>query len=284
MTDSVQQAREALGLRLREIRRTAGLNGRQLASLAGWHESKVSKIEYGKIKPSDADLRAYCAHSGALDQLPDLAATLHHIEAAYLEWRRILNTGTKRVQNETVKLAQQTKLMRIYQPIMVPGILQTADYAAAVLRKSIDFFHVPDDLEQGVAKRLERQQVLYHGKRQFRIIMGEQALHTTVGGDDIMAGQLDRLIAVIGLPRVLVGIVPADAELTMATTNFVIYDNRMVLVEAITAELTITQPREIAQYAKVFDTLARRAVFGETARTLIGKALEQRRSRSGGGP
>ena len=277
MTDSVQQAREALGLRLREIRRTAGLSGRQLADLAGWHESKVSKIEYGKIKPSDTDLRAYCTHTGAVDQLTDLTATLHNIEAAYLEWRRILSTGTKRAQHETVKLAQQTKLMRIYQPIMVPGILQTAEYAAAVLRKSIDFFHIPDDLEQGVAKRLERQQVLYQGKRQFRIIMGEQALYTTVGDDNVMAGQLDRLIAVIGLPRVLVGIVPADAELTMATTNFVMYDNRMVLVEATTAELTITQPREIAQYARVFDTLARLAVVGDAARAMITAALQRRR-------
>ncbi len=277
MTDSVQQAREALGLRLREIRRTAGLTGRQLADLAGWHESKVSKIEYGKIKPSDTDLRAYCTHTGAVDQLTDLTASLHNIEAAYLEWRRILSTGTKRAQHETVKLAQQTNLMRIYQPIMVPGILQTAEYAAAVLRKSIDFFHIPDDLEQGVAKRLERQQVLYQGKRQFRIIMGEQALHTTVGDDNVMAGQLDRLIAVIGLPRVLVGIVPAAAELTMATTNFVMYDNRMVLVEAITAELTITQPREIAQYARIFDTLARLAVVGDAARAMMAAALQRRR-------
>ncbi|WP_324194044.1 DUF5753 domain-containing protein [Nocardia blacklockiae] len=182
-----------------------------------------------------------------------------------------------------MRLAQQTNLMRIYQPIMVPGILQTADYAAAVLRKSIDFFRIPDDLEQGVAKRLERQQVLYHGKRQFRIIMGEQALHTTVGGDDVMTGQLDRLIAVIGLPRVLVGIVPADAELSMATTNFVIYDNRMVLVEAITAELTITQPREIAQYAEVFDSVARQSVFGKAARAIITEAAEQRWSRPSGG-
>ncbi|MEV0710404.1 helix-turn-helix domain-containing protein [Nocardia aurea] len=278
MTSSVQQAREALGLRLREIRRSAGLTGRHLAGLAGWHESKVSKIEYGKIKPSDADLRAYCTHADAVEQLPDLTATLNNLEAAYLEWRRILSTGTKRAQHDTVRLAQQTKLTRIYQPIMIPGLLQTADYARGALRRSIDFFGVPNDVEHGVAKRLERQQVLYHGDHRFRVVIGEQALRTTVGDDSVMVGQLDRLLAVIGLPRLVLSIVPATAELTMATTNFVIYDDRMVLVEAITAELTITQPREIAQYGRVFETLAKQAVVGDAARALITTALGNRRT------
>ncbi|WP_141813108.1 helix-turn-helix domain-containing protein [Nocardia bhagyanarayanae] len=279
MTNGMHDAREALGARLRELRRTAGLTNRRLAHLSGWHESKVSKIEFGRISPSDEDIRAYCRYCDAADQLPDLLATLHDIDVAYLEWRKILSTGTKRRQHAAVRMAEASRMMRIFQPHIVPGILQTAEYAEAVLSKYIDFFRVPDDLDAGVSKRLERQRLLYKGDRRFHILVAEQALSTTVGGDSVMVGQLDRLLAVIGLPRVLLGIIPANAELPMQLTNFVMFDERMVLAEAITAELTITQPREIAIYGRMFAELATLSVTGEGARRLICGALERRQAR-----
>lgn len=170
------------------------MSGRQLAALAGWHESVVSKIETGDRSPTEAHLHAYCAHTGNEDQLPDLIATLRNVQAAYLEWRKVLGTGTKRRQQEAVKLAEESKLMRIFQPNIIPGILQTAEYAAAVLRRNIDFYQVPDDLDEGVSKRLERQQMLYRGDHRFHILVAEQALHTTVGTDAVVLGQLDRLL------------------------------------------------------------------------------------------
>ncbi|NKY29012.1 helix-turn-helix domain-containing protein [Nocardia gamkensis] len=279
MTNSVHEARQALGATLRGLRRDAGLSGRQLASLAGWHESVVSKIETGDRSPTEAHLRAYCRHTGNDDQLPDLIATLRNVQAAYLEWRKVLGTGTKRRQNQVVKLSEESELMRIFQPNIIPGILQTAEYAAAVLRRYIDFYRVPDDLDEGVAKRLERQQLLYKGDHRFHILVAEQALHTTVGTDAVMIGQLDRLLAVIGLPRVLLGIVPAEAELPMQITNFVMFDERLVLVEAVAAELTVTQPREIALYGRLFAELAGQSVTGDAARELIRKALDARTPR-----
>ncbi|RDI53328.1 helix-turn-helix domain-containing protein [Nocardia mexicana] len=278
MTNEVHDAKEALGQRLREIRRRAGLTGRKLAAQAGWHESKVSKLEYGKLRPSDADIRAYCKFAGADDQLPDLLASLYHIDAAYMEMRRLLSTGTGRGQDELVKLAERTTQTRIYQNVLIPGILQTAEYARAILERSITRHGAPDDIDVGIAKRMERQQFLYRGDHRFSIIIAEQALRTTVGGDDVMTGQLDRLLAVIGLPRVRLGIVPAEAEIPMQTNNFVMYDTRMVLVETITAELTITQPREITQYGQVFSVLAELAVVGDAARALITTALQRRRN------
>ncbi len=78
----------------------------------------------------------------------------------------------------------------------------------------------------------------------------------------------------MGLPRVNFGIVPLNAELPMQLTNFVMFDERRVTVEAITAELTITQPREIKVYHRTFDILAGQSVTGEKARELIRRALE----------
>ncbi|MET8878774.1 Scr1 family TA system antitoxin-like transcriptional regulator, partial [Nocardia sp. NPDC004604] len=116
-------------------------------------------------------------------------------------------------------------------------------------------------------------------ERRFHILIAEQALYTTVGNDAVMIGQLDRLMAVIGLSRVQLGIIPAQAGPPMQTTNFVMFDSRMVTVEGITAELTITQPREVAIYSRAFDTLAGGSVTGEAARKLIGAALDKRRGR-----
>ncbi|WP_433683203.1 helix-turn-helix domain-containing protein [Nocardia sp. CA-119907] len=278
MTNTAQDAREALGQRLREIRRRAGLSGRQLAALASWHESKISKLEYGKLRASDADVRVYCTHAGAEDELADLLATLHNIDAAYMEMRRLLSTGTGRGQDELVKLAERTRLTRIYQNVLIPGILQTSEYARAILERSITRHRLPDDIDAGIAKRMERQQFLYHRDRRFHILVAEQALLTTVGNNSVMIGQLDRLLVAAGLPRVTLGIVPAMAEIPQQTTNFVMFDDRMTTVETITAELTVTQPREIATYGRTFDMLAELSVTGDIARALILGAVDRRRT------
>ena len=279
MTSAVNEAREALGLRLRELRRDAGLTGRKLAELAGWHESKTSKIEYGRQTPSETDLRAWCAHTDSLDQLPDLVATLRNIEAAYLEWRRVLGTGTRRRQKFSVKLENESSAMRWYEPTIVPGLLQTPEYAAGILRKIISFYDIPDDLAEGVATRIERQRVLYHGDHRFSFVIAEQVLHTTVDSDPVMIGQLDRLMMAMGLPRVTLGIVPTRAAYEAPATNgFIMFDNEMVHVETASAELAINQPREIAQYGRLFARLTELAVYGDPARDLIRAEMERRQS------
>jgi transcriptional regulator with XRE-family HTH domain len=276
VTSSAQEAREALGKRLREIRRRAGLTGRELSRREGWHESKVSKIEYGRLRPSDADIRAYCAHAGTEDQLEDLLASLHNFDSAYMDWKRVLASGTKRRQQQSIKLESEARQIRNWQPQVIPGLLQTADYAEAILRYGIDFYQVPDDIDAGVSKRMERQQILYQRSHRFHFLIAEQALYTTVGTSAVMVGQLDRLHSIIGMPRVTLGIVPAMAEGKTAVENFVMFDNRLVKVEGHTAEITITQPREITLYARAFETLAGQSMTGKHARDLIAAALERR--------
>lgn len=276
MTSSVQEARQALGKRLREIRRRVGLSARELARLEGCHESRISKIEYGKLRPSDHDIRAYCNHAGANDQLEDLLATLHNIDSAYVEWRRHLSSGVKSGQKKTSKLEVQSKIIRNYQPHIVTGLLQTPEYAEAMIRWVSEFYQLPDDVEEAVAARMERQQVLYRRDHRFHFIIGEQALYTTVGDDNVMIGQLDRLLSAGSLPRVTFGIIPLTAEARVLFNNFVMYDNRLVTEEGSTAKLTVTQPREIALYSRAFDTLTKQSVTGETARLLVRRALDGR--------
>lgn len=279
MTQSVTQAREALGRRLRELRRDAKLTARRLAQLADWHESKVSKIENGKQTPSELDLEEWCAHTGRPEQLGDLVATLRNIEAAYMEWKRVLGVGTRRRQRMSLKLEGETRTMRWYEASVVPGLLQTPEYAEGLLARIIQFYGIPDDLQEGVAARVERQQILYRGAGRFTFILAEQTLRTTVADDGVMLGQLDRLLTVMSLPRVVLGIVPAKTEYHgPATSGFVIFDQRLVQIETIAAELNVTQPREIELYERAFAGLVEHAVFGDAARELITQAARERRA------
>jgi transcriptional regulator with XRE-family HTH domain len=278
LSSTVHQAREVLGHRLRDLRRDAELTGRQLATLAGWHSSKVSKIEYGKQTPTEDDIRVWCRYCDAPNQVPDLIATIRNIDTMYNEWRRTLRAGTRRRQEASIALEAQTRLFSWHEPVLVPGILHTAEYAAAIMARVIDFYGIPDDLEAGVAARMERQQILYSGNHRFHFILAHQALLTTVGNIEIMVGQLDRLLTALSLPRVRLGLVPAHTHYRVPTNQFIMFDDRMVHVETVSAELTITQPREIALYAKVFKELSKLAVYGQGARELIMARLVELRA------
>ncbi len=270
MPRQLEQAREALGGRLREIRRDAGLSGRQLAALTGWHFTKVSKLENGKQHPSDDDLRTWCTRCHAHGEITDLIAAAHSVQSMYIEWRRQMRFGLKRPQQARTPAYEHAKLFRIYEPGLIPGLFQTAEYAAAIMTKVIDFYDIPDDLDQAVAARLERQRLLYSGNRHFHVILEEQALRTRIGSTQTMAGQLDRLLTLMSIQRVSLSIIPAAAERhTTTTAGFWIFDDETAQVETVSAEITITQHREIALYAKKFDLLSRSAVNGASARNLI---------------
>jgi len=260
------------------LRKDAGLTGVQLAALAGWRSSKISKIEYGKQTPTEDDIRIWCRYCNAQNQEPDLIATVRHIEAMYVEWRRMLRTGTKRRQVASIGLEAQTRLFRWYEPLLVPGILHPAEYAEAILARIIDFYEIPDDLDAGVTSRMERQQILYRGDHRFHFIMAEQALLTVVGNTGVMIGQLDRLLTILSLPRVRLSVIPAHTAYQVPTNQFIMFDDRLVHVETISAELAISQPREIALYSKAFQQLSQQAVYGQAARDLINKALALLRS------
>jgi transcriptional regulator with XRE-family HTH domain len=278
LSSTVHHAREALGNRLRELRKDAGLTGRHLAALAGWPNSKVSKIEYGRQTPTEGDIDAWCRHCSAPNEIVDLVATVRNIEAMYVEWRRLLRTGTRRRQEASIMLESETLLFRWYEPVLVPGMLHTAEYATEILTRVVDFYEIPDDVAAGVSARIERQQILYRGDHRFRFIVAEQALRTMVGGAEVMIGQLDRLLTVLSLPRVSFGIVPTGAAYRVPTNQFIMFDDRVVHVENVSAEVAVTQPREIALYAKAFEELTGLAAYGQQARARIEAALTDLRS------
>lgn len=273
MSTSADQAREALGVRLRDLRRDSDLSGIDLARANGWQPSKVSKIENGKQTPSEADLRAWCDRCGSIDQLPDLIASVRAIETQFAEWRRILKTGTGRRQRASAAVLDRTRYFRIYEPTLIPGLLQTLDYATAVLSTIIDFRQIPDDASEGARARIDNQRVLTHGDRRFHILIGQQALLTNVGGVSVMRDQIQHLLAIMKLPRVRLGIVPLNAPYRVPLHNaFWILDDRLVQFDTYTAELSLIRPDEVATYGRAFERLAALAAYGPDAHDVISQA------------
>lgn len=274
MSTITKQAREALGARLREIRQDAKLTGRALAHRCSWHFTKVSKLEHGTQNPSEDDLREWCKACDAEDQIPDLIATVRSIESMYVEWRRVLRSGMKHGQKARLPLYESTRLFRVYEPGLVPGLFQTAEYASAVIADVIEFDQIPNDLEEAVAARMERQHVLCTGDRRFLVVLEEQVLRTRVGDDTMMTGQLNRLLTVMSQHRVSLGIIPSVARRhTWLSVGFWIFDRHIVRIDTPSAEVTITRRSEIAVFEKKFARHQQSAIFGQKARDLINKAL-----------
>ncbi|MGW2579917.1 helix-turn-helix domain-containing protein [Streptomyces virginiae] len=276
MSKQAQETREALGARLRGFRKDAGFNsGRALAAALRWQESKVSRLENGKQNASEDDIRAWCRVTGRQEHVDDLIALVRHIDELWLDWRRQLSTGIEKRQQKSLPVYAKSKVFRVWHPNLIWGTFQTADYAKAIFEQSVSMYEIPDDSEAAVAKRLERQRYLYEGNRIYNILLGEQALYSNVGGPQVMQSQLDRLTALMGLVRVSLGIVPKSAATKIwLGHSFSMFDDKLVLVETFSAEMTVTQPREIELYAKAFELLKQSAVYGAGAMALIRGAAE----------
>jgi transcriptional regulator with XRE-family HTH domain len=273
VANEVQQAREVLGYRLRDIRKDARVSGRQLAALAGWHFTKVSKIEHGHSMPSEADIELWCFHCGAESQLPDLIASARGIEKMYVELKRLLRTGTARYQQEMLNEETRTRHFRVFEPAVVPGALQTPAYAAVRVAEFADMVGIPADVQATVAVRMERARLMLSGDRLFHFVLGEEALRGGLADPDVMQDQLRHLLEVSQLPRLRFGVLPTRVRHYMALGGFWIFDDREVQMETYSAAVRITQPREIAMYAKVFEHYSKRAVYGQQAADAIHCAM-----------
>jgi transcriptional regulator with XRE-family HTH domain len=274
-SSSARDAQRALGARLREIRKDAGLTGRALAAATGQHFTRVSKLEHGVQPPSDEDIRDWCRACGAGDQVPDLIATARVAESAYLEFRRQARAGMKRVVGaHTLPLYEATARFRVYEHNVIPGLFQTPAYCAAMLSFWIEFLDTPADLDAAVAARMERQKVIWEAGRRFTVVLEEQALRTWFGTPEVQAGQLGRLLEMMSVPTISLGVIPLMTERTaVASAGFWIFDDSLVALETPTASIEVTRPQEIELYARMFEHLREAAVFGGAARGLIIRAL-----------
>jgi transcriptional regulator with XRE-family HTH domain len=271
---SYQREREALGERLRELRRDARLTGQQLAEPHGWHQSKVSKIEAGKQTPSDDDIQAWADTCGAPGEAPDLIASVRSLESQYRQHRRQFRSGMAAAQREFGELESATSHLRDFESVYIPGLLQTAEYARHRLTEGITYDDAYNDLSPSVAARMQRQEVLYRADKKFQIVITEACLRYRLCPKRVMLGQLDRLVSASTMSNLRLGIIPFEAEYIVAPNHgFAVFDNEIARVETFSAELYLTEPSEVELYLRVFADLAKVAKYDAEARAIILRVL-----------
>ncbi|MEH0428859.1 helix-turn-helix transcriptional regulator [Streptomyces stelliscabiei] len=275
-SSSAQAARESVAGQLRAIRKDAGLTVVELAHRCDWHHAKTSRIENAKTPPSPTDIRRWCQACRTPERAADLIAASLNAESMYTEWRRRTRMGLRQLQDSYVQLFRSTSLFRVYSPTLVPGLLQTAGYSHALLSSNARLLGIPDDAEEAAAARAERSKVIHEPGHRFVLVIEEGTLRYQLGDQDTMAAQLGYLLTVGALPSVSLGIIPGSTPQRALWPQelFHVYDDSLVSVELLSAQVNITQPSEVALYLQAFEQLRGMAVYGAQARALILKAIE----------
>lgn len=164
-TPAYQRERGRLAEALKALRVGAGLSGARLAEVLGWQQSKVSKMKTRKQLPSEDDIAAWVGAVGATPETAsDLLAMLRGARVEYASWKDTYReSGAGGVHADILELEAQTTRIAEFQPAFVPGLLQTSEYAREYLHLPcgpLSFGADEDAVDQMVAKRMQRQQVL----------------------------------------------------------------------------------------------------------------------------
>lgn len=275
MSTDFQQAREALGARLRELRTEAGLNGKDIAARLSWQRSKVSRLENGRQTATEADIAAW-ADAVNPAALGELQGRLRGLETSYRSWKRQLAAGHRAVQEANVLQEAEAETIHLFESGIIPGIFQTPEYARSVLTDVSDRLGTPRDIEDGVRARMKRQEALYQPGHAFHAIVWEGALHVARCTPAGMAAQLDRLGGLIGVDTVTLGVIPFGVRTPFSPKHgFWIIDGRLVIADTWNAELWLDSPEDVAFYVKIWDLLRQSAVYEHQAHRLIMRARAQ---------
>jgi transcriptional regulator with XRE-family HTH domain len=265
-----QREREALGTWLTQLRRDSGLSGKELAARLVWQPSKVSRIELGKQTATRQDVTSWARAVGNPDAAGELTARVVALETHYVSHRRSLSQGHAALQRSRIPLENAAGTLRVFECGIIPGLLQTADYARAIFARMEAFKHLTHDADEAVRARLQRQQVLYDLTKQFHFLLTAGALRARPCPVPVMRAQLDRLVTATTLPNLRLGIIPDEAELRLPPMHgFWIIDERLVQVEVFAADLNLSDESEIRLHLDAFDLFAASALYGPDARAAL---------------
>jgi Domain of unknown function (DUF5753) len=194
---------------------------------------------------------------------------LREIRIAANTWKRQLRTGHSNRQEYSRDIEGDAATIRVFELMVVPGLVQTAEYAREVFITAAEFQETPPDTDEAVRIRLERQHALYDSAKHVEMLVTESALRYFVCSPQAMVAQLDRLLAVCNLPSVRFGVIPLGARLpTVPTNGFWIVGNT-VLIETVDSEINTDAPEDLATYNKLADMLWSVAAEGDDARHIL---------------
>lgn len=261
--------RSELGAALRALRQASGTEAKSVARSSVMSASKLSKIETGKLSPSADDVDRILTSIGVSDEVKaEYMEAARAVATEATAWRLIQRAGLHKAQKQLQAVEADMDLLRVFQPALVPGLLQTPEYMRAILSRHDDL--TEETVRRTMSARLERQEVLYDEDKTLRFVITEPVLRWLIVPTPVMAGQLDRLISLTRLPNIDLRVVPlAGAQRDIPNHAFVVRDDRSVSVETVHAKVVVTDPRDVALYVAKFDGFAERALSGEALKPFL---------------
>jgi hypothetical protein len=242
----------------------------------GWHQSKVSRIETGASGVKPADVRLLLDVYGVRDsQLRELLLVLagSHEGGGRHHWWHAYRGVLPPTYRDFISLESQASAMRTLETSVVPGLLQTPEYARAVTRAAVGGLdHDADDrLDALVAVRLARQDVLRADPPlKLSAVLDEAVLRREIGGPEVMARQLSRLMEAARLPQVRLQVLPFRAGEHIGITGpFVIFsfsrtsDLDVVVLDHLTSSLYLERKEDLQAYTEAFNALRIHALSPE---------------------
>lgn len=265
--------RRELGALLRALRTEKGLTVEQVAEQLLCSPSKVSRMETGHGIATLRDIRDLSNLYGVADEAQRDRMMRLAVEGKQQGWWEAYDLP----YSKYVGLEAEAVSIHGYQSSVVPGLLQTADYARALHEAAAPKLS-PDIIDQRVEVRLIRQQLLVRENQPiFKEVIDEAALHRIVGGHAVMCRQLERLIEACRLPGVTIRVVPFTVGAHPALeSNFKILELTppspdVVYVEGLLGSFYLERPEELESFNRVFDQLQTMALSPNETVELIAK-------------
>ncbi len=272
--------RRRLAAELRRLRERAGFIGEEVARRLEWSTSKVSRLERAQTAIKRADLRRlldlYRVDQPRRDELLALAEESERVASVDEAVIASFPAGYAEL------LSMEAEAIRLWdwEPQVIPGLIQTEDYAREVMRGWYTMFNLPPtDLESRVEARVMRQHVLRRERApDFSVVVDESVLRRKFGSDSIMRQQLEQLIESSDLPNVEIRVLSLVGDHSIATGSFTymqfakehnVAQPDIVAVEHIASTYFIDDIAETNQYRVAFEWLRANALSAEQSRELI---------------
>ncbi|MGW1225516.1 helix-turn-helix domain-containing protein [Streptomyces sp. NPDC001478] len=266
--------RRRLGQELRRLREIKGMTAEEVAERLLVSQSKISRLENGRRSISQRDVRDLCgvyevADHRVVDSLMQMAK-----DSRQQGWWHAFGDIPYSVY---IGLETDADSLRVYEPQIVPGLLQTRQYAEAVIKGALP--EAPQsDIDKRVSVRLRRQDRISAPENPLRLwaVIDESALRRRVGSKQVMIEQLEHLVELSHLPHVTVQVLPFDMGAHPGINGqYAILefpdaaDSSVVYIEGVTSDLYLEKGNDVQRYSVMYEHLRAQALNAEQTRDFI---------------
>jgi transcriptional regulator with XRE-family HTH domain len=264
-----------LAAELRKLRSSAGLTQDEVGDRTGINVATLYRIEHARVRPQTRTLRTLLDLYGADEQQQaDLVALLR--DARQRGWLHAYQSELPEQYTTYIGFEGEARSVWNYESLFVPGLLQTEDYARAVIRAVLPWAS-REEVERRVEVRVERQDVLSNDSPlELWVIVDEAALRRQVGGQAVMQAQLGHLVQASDLPHVTFQVIPFDVGAHAGMPGSFVFMQfgepaipDVIYIDSMAGDLFLEADADVRRYRLVFEHLRAVAVSPDESRSLV---------------